>query len=91
MQKEIDDLKSQNIWNLVNSPKNWQIIKDQWVFKTKLDKNGFIDKYKAQWVAKEFQQKYDIDYIETFNNIIKLMIFRALFALATFKDLEIQQ
>ncbi len=91
MQKEIDDLKSQNIWNLVNAPKNRKIIKGRWVFKTKLDKNGFIDKYKARWVAKEFQQKYGIDYIETFSNTVKPMVFRALFALAAFKDLEIQQ
>jgi len=61
------------------------------VFKTKLDKNGFIDKYKARWVAKGFQQKYGIDYIETFSNTVKPMVFRALFALAAFKDLEIQQ
>jgi hypothetical protein len=61
------------------------------VFKTKLDKNGFIDKYKARWVAKEIQQKYGIDYIGTFSNIVKPMVFRALFALAAFKDLEIQQ
>ncbi len=47
MKKKIDDLKSQNTWNLINAPKNRQIIKSQWVFKTKLDKNGFIDKYKA--------------------------------------------
>jgi len=91
MQKEIDDLKSQNTWNLVNAPKNRTIIKGRWVFKTKLDKNGFIDKYKARWVAKGFQQKYGIDYIETFSNTVKPMVFRALFALAAFKDLEIQQ
>ncbi len=91
MKKEIDDLKSQNTWNLVNAPKNRQIIKGRSVFKTKLDKNGCIDKYKAWWVAKRFQQKYGIDYIETFSNTVKLMVFRALFALAAFKDLEIQQ
>lgn len=61
------------------------------MFKTKLDTNEFIDKYKARWVAKGFQQKYDIDYIETFSNTIEPMVFRALFALAAFNDLEIQQ
>ncbi len=91
MKREIDDLKSQNTWSLVNAPKNRQIIKGRWVFKTKLDKNGFIDKYKARWVAKGFQQKYGIDYIETFSNTVKPMVFRALFALAAFNDLEIQQ
>ncbi len=76
MKKKIDDLKSQNTWNLINAPKNRQIIKSQWVFKTKLDKNGFIDKYKAWWVAKRFQQKYGIDYIETFSNTVKPMMLR---------------
>lgn len=47
MQKKIDDLKSQKIWQLVDLLKNRKPIKDQWVYKIKLDKNENIDKYKA--------------------------------------------
>ena len=61
------------------------------MYKTKLNKDEQIDKYKTHWIAKDFQQKYNIDYIETFSNMIKLMIFRALFAFATYNDMKIQQ
>ena len=91
MEKEINDLKSQNTWSIVNLPKDKNIIKGRWVYKTKLNKDGTIDKYKARWVAKGFQQIYGIDFTETFSNTVKPMVFRALFALAAYLNLEIQQ
>ncbi|SLM37314.1 Reverse transcriptase, RNA-dependent DNA polymerase [Lasallia pustulata] len=91
MEKEINDLKAQNTWTLVNYSQDKNILKGRWVYKTKLNKDGFIDKYKARWVAKGFQQIYGIDFTETFSNTVKPMVFRALFAIAAHLDLEIQQ
>ena len=42
-------------------------------------------------MAKGFQQKYGINFIETFSNTVKPMVFRALFIIAAFIDLEIIQ
>ena len=42
-------------------------------------------------MAKGFQQKYNIDFIETFSNTVKPIVFRALFIIAAFINLEIIQ
>ena len=42
-------------------------------------------------MVKGFQQKYGIDFIKTFSNTVKPMVFRALFIIAAFIDLEIIQ
>ena len=52
------------------------------MYKTKLKKNGKIDKYKVQLVAKGYKQEFGVDYRETFTRIerhdtIKLVIVSA--------------
>ena len=88
---EIKELRKQNVWVLVNPTSNMNILKGKQVYKTKYNKDGTINKYKARYVAKGFQQKYGIDFIETFSNTVKPMVFRALFIIAAFMDLEIIQ
>ena len=39
----------------------------KWVFKTKQDEKGKIEKYKAKLVAKGSNQRKSIDYKETFS------------------------
>ena len=89
MQKEIKDLAAQNIWKLVDLPPNRKALKGRWVFKTKLGANDEIEKYKARWVVKGFLQKYGIDFTETFSNTVKPIAYKALFAWAAYRNLEI--
>lgn len=91
MKSELANLVGQKTWNLVELPPGKNLLRGRWVFKTKIDKTGNIEKYKARWVVKGFLQKYGIDYFETFSNIVKPMAYKTLFALAAHNDLEIQQ
>ena len=61
----------------------------KWVFKRKIDKNGNISKYKARLVVRGFEQKYGIDYFETFATGAKPTTWRLLLALAAYYDLEV--
>ena len=61
------------------------------MFKTKLNQNSQIIKYKARWVAKGFQQKFGVNFTETFSNTVKPMVYRILFALAAYLNLKIKQ
>ena len=91
MQRELKDLNSQNTWTLTELPNGQNCLKGKWVYKTKMDQNGNITKYKARWVAKGYLQQYGTQYLETFANTVRPSAFRALFALAAYFNWEIHQ
>ena len=70
---------------------NTHIIDGRWIYKIKLNQDGTINKRKTRYVAKEFQQKYDIDFFETYSNTVKSMFYRMLFAFVAFNDYELKQ
>ena len=60
-----DEMKSMNdneVWDLVELPEGVKPIGCKWIFKTKKDSKGNIERYKARLVAKDFTQTEDIDY-----------------------------
>ena len=47
-------IKSNEVWDLVELPNGAKAIGCKWVFKTKKDSLGNIERYKARLVAKGF-------------------------------------
>ena len=43
---------------------------------------GDIQRYKARWVARGFEQRFWIDFNETFVAVVKPMTYKVLFAMA---------
>ena len=76
---------------LVNCPQGKDIIGVKWVYKTKLNPDGTIQKHKARLVAKGYSQQPGIDYNETFAPVARLDTIRALIALAAQKGWNIYQ
>ncbi len=66
MHAEINSLNENQTWILVPKPRDRKIISSKWVYKTKYNLDGTIERYKARLVAKGFTQNKDIDYHETF-------------------------
>ena len=51
---EMNSMANNQVWDLVGFPKGAKAIDCKWVFKTKRDSSGNIEKYKARLVAKGF-------------------------------------
>ena len=67
MKDEMKSMKDNEVWDLVELFEGVKPIGCKWIFKTKKDSKGNIERYKARLVAEGFTQKEGIDYKETFS------------------------
>ena len=88
---ELKSMRDNDIWDLVELPKGVKSVSYKWIFKTKRDSKGNIERYKARLVAKWFTQKEDIDYKETFSPVSSKDSLRIVMALVAHYDLELHQ
>lgn len=91
MNDELESLRENKTWELVNLPEGQKPVKTKWVFKLKRDCAGKINRYKARLVAKGFSQRQGIDYEETFAPVVRYASIRLLMALAVQYGLKIHQ
>lgn len=54
MNDEMKSTEQNKVWDVVELPEGWKRVGCKWVFKTKRDSNGNIERYKARLVAKSF-------------------------------------
>jgi hypothetical protein len=91
MEDEMKSMSSNNVWDFEKIPKGAKIVGCIWVYKTKYDSNGNVEKCKARLVAKGFTQREGVDYNETFSPISCKDSFRIIIALVAHFDLELHQ
>ena len=91
MNEEIKSMKDNDVWDLVPLPEGVKPIGCKWIFKTKRDSKGDVERYKACLVAKGYTQKEGIDYKETFSPVSSKNSFRIIMALVAHFDLELHQ
>ena len=65
MEEEISIIKKNSIQKLVERPLDKNIIGVKWMFKTKLNADGSINKHKARLVVKGYAQVFGFDYLDT--------------------------
>ena len=83
MEQEIKALEDNGTWQIMELPERKSVIGCKWVFKIKYKADGMVDRYKERLVAKGYNQTEGIDYQETFAPVLKMVIVRAIIALAS--------
>nr|GFB11830.1 retrotransposon protein, putative, Ty1-copia subclass [Tanacetum cinerariifolium] len=91
MNVEMQSMKDNEVWVLVELPPNGKTVGSKWLFKKKTDMDGNVHIYKARLVAKGFTQTPGIDYEETFSPFADIRAIRILIAIAACYDYEIWQ
>ena len=91
MRSEMESMKVNDIWTLVDPPEGVKSIGCKWVFKRKRSTDGKVETYKVCLVAKSYHQRYGIDYDEIFFSMVMLKSIRIMLAIAVYLDYEVWQ
>ncbi|CAN6342444.1 unnamed protein product [Urochloa humidicola] len=86
MQAEFDTLQHNRTWTLVDRPPGARIITGKWVFKHKIRPDGTLERYKARWVVRGFNQRPGVDFGETFTPVIKPPTIRSVLTMIASKQ-----
>lgn len=84
MKTKIDMIEKNYTWDSVNKPSNKPIIGVKWLYKTKLNLDGTVQKKKARLVAKGYSHKLGV-YFNEFATVAKLDTIRTLITLVAHK------
>ena len=85
MKEELKMIENNQTWELVDKLTHKRAIGVKWVYRTKLNSNGSINKHKARLVVKGYAQIFGMDFSETFAPIVRLDTTRMLLALVAQK------
>lgn len=91
MDSEISSIEKNDTWMLMDLPPGAKSIGVKWVYKTKLNQHGEVEKYKARLVAKGYAQEHGVDYEEVYAPVARMDTVRMILALAAQRGWVIYQ
>jgi len=91
MDEEMNAIKRNKTWGLVELPKGKEVIRVKWVYKTKSNAEGKIERHKARLVVKGYKQQYGRDYEETFALVARMETVRTVLSIAAQNKWKVYQ
>ncbi|KAL4379304.1 hypothetical protein GQ457_02G028610 [Hibiscus cannabinus] len=89
--EEMLAIKRTSTWELVGVPECKNVVGLKWVFRTKYNADGSIQKHKARLVAKGYSQQQGIEFDETYSLVARLGTVRVVLALDAQLQLSVYQ
>ncbi|GMG14877.1 unnamed protein product [Phytophthora fragariaefolia] len=80
--EELRALEDNGVWKVVRKPRDARVLHTKWIFKTKLDAEGLIERLKARLVACGNEQEFGVNDHITFAAVIDLTSVKLILALA---------
>jgi len=89
MHNEIQALENNGTWEVAYLPSGKKALGYKWFYKIKYHSDGTVEQYKARLVILGNHQVEEIDYIETFSPVAKMVTVRNFLAIAAAQNWEI--
>ncbi|RDX58804.1 Copia protein, partial [Mucuna pruriens] len=89
MQEELSMIERNQTWEVVPRPHVRNFIRLKWMFRTKFNLNGSINKHKARLVVKDNSQIFGIDYSDTFAPVARHDTIRLLLIIVAQKGWQV--
>ncbi len=90
MKLKIATLENIDAWSVIHQD-NHHVIASTWAFKSKKYPDGLIEKFKAGFCAKGYQQPKGIDFFETYVPVVQWTTIRPMFILDNLLGLKSKQ
>ncbi|GMF60847.1 unnamed protein product [Phytophthora fragariaefolia] len=78
---ELRALEENGVWMVVRRPRGVRVLHTKWVFKTKRDAEGVIERLNARLVACGNEQEFGVNYSVTFAAVIEMSSVKLILAL----------
>lgn len=91
MKEELTMIEKYQTWKLVERPQDRKLIGVKWIFRTKLNPDGSVNKHKARLVVKGYAQVSGVDFSDTYSPVARLDTIRMLLVIVAQKSWKIFQ
>jgi hypothetical protein len=88
---ELENFERNQVWTLVDPPRDVNVIGTKWVFKNKQGEDGEVVRNKTHLVAQGYSKVEGVDFGETFTSVARLEAIRILLAFAASKGFKLNQ
>lgn len=92
MKEEIDSLKKNKIWDLLDTPKDQRQVGCKWIFKKKIGIQGIErTRYKTRLVVKGLRKRKDVNFNESFSPVVNQTSIKMVLSVVIQNNMELDQ